>query len=333
MRQLYLFMKLAVFFLASNQVEAFANTPISVRSQTLDQSSTLIRLSSCDEGGTFRAFAEYAWEKLLNSELGLSEDNIPVPKDLEKNTSEAKGPVPPGTKIDIEIKAAAPSDEESPLRLVRYALLETLTPSESGMKSIPQAIQVLNLVMFPNSKLPLPVLGMDLVTLPGNKNLIAIDFQPTAPPTDGEENYDNMFPSYLQKYEERLKELHERHVKNQQNLLPFGGEIPPQAKRFFSPYALWTRIQDDDNKSRDALSIIQTEVFKAYCEYFDLYLEMMTDLAVQKSSLDVEYDVKQGHVDYLNYRRDFDPARPMLTRLYGEDYAEEVISDVLFKEF
>lgn len=101
--------------------------------------------------------------KATQSELGLSEENIPVPKELEKNTSEAKGPVPPGTNVDIEVKAAAPSDEESPLRLVRYALLETLTTSESGMKSIPQAIQVLNWVMFPNSELPFPVLGMDLV--------------------------------------------------------------------------------------------------------------------------------------------------------------------------
>ena len=106
-------------------------------------------------------------------------------------------------------------------------------------------------------------------------------------------------------------------MQNQQDLLPFGSEFPPQAKRFFSPYALWTRIQDDHNKSKVALSIIQTKVFKAYGEYFDLCIEMMTDLAVQKSAIDVEYNAKQGHVDYLNYRRDFDTARQMLTRLYA----------------
>jgi len=41
--------------------------------------------------------------------------------------------------------------------------------------------------------------------------------------------------------------------------------------------------------------------------------------------------VKAGHRDYLNYRRENDPARPMLTRLYGNEWTERVISEVLFK--
>jgi phycoerythrobilin:ferredoxin oxidoreductase len=36
-------------------------------------------------------------------------------------------------------------------------------------------------------------------------------------------------------------------------------------------------------------------------------------------------------VDYLNYRKANDPARPMLTRLYGEEYTEKAISEVLFE--
>jgi phycoerythrobilin:ferredoxin oxidoreductase len=310
-----------------------------------------------DKGGTYRPFAMYAWEKLLSSGL-VAENEAPVPDHLAFNSSPSKGgKSPKGTTVNIEVKSAASvevvegsSDKILPLRLARYALLETLTPNlnEEGSDefvSVPNAIQVLNLVLFPDVSLPLPVLGMDLVTLPGGKNLIAIDFQPILPPPqieiddmkgDGDDTDPHppaaLFPPQYAQYEERIEKLYEKHVSNQSDILPWGGDIPPQAKRFFSPYALWTRLQGEE-----AISTIQNEVYNAFCDYFDLYLEIMQDLqsdsSCDASSVGTESKdvIKGGHVDYLNYRRDNDPARPMLTRLYGEDYTEEIIAKVLFK--
>jgi phycoerythrobilin:ferredoxin oxidoreductase len=305
------------------------------------------------EGGTYRRFAEYAWEKILQSGL-VSEQTDAIPKELVQNSSPAKG-LPEGSVVNIELRYAAAQrmGKRSPLRLARYALLETLTPSRgstmdmvveaekgsgkverTSFLSVPQGIQVLNLVLFPDVSLPLPVLGMDLVTLPGGKNLIAIDFQPILPVDTVEDESLRLFPEKYEPFREKLCALHQRHVLDQKHVMPWGGDLPAPAKRFFSPYALWTRIQDTqlEKGMRDSQSIIEKEVFDAFCAYFDLYLEMMSVAALDD---DVEQQpnrsVWQGHVDYLSYRRANDPARPMLTRLYGKEYAETVIGEILFE--
>mmetsp|Transcript_6000 Transcript_6000/g.12282 ORF Transcript_6000/g.12282 Transcript_6000/m.12282 type:complete len:159 (+) Transcript_6000:691-1167(+) len=140
------------------------------------------------------------------------------------------------------------------------------------------------------------------------------------------------------------KKLHAIHAKYQNfegdvtPLLPWGGDIPPQAQRFFSPYALWTRLGDND-----AIKTVETVVWDAFKEYVDLYFELM--IAVQEDIdsglLDAaSNNIKEGadnrtwdgQNEYLEYRRLNDPARPMLQRLYGNDWAERVIGDVLFPE-
>jgi phycoerythrobilin:ferredoxin oxidoreductase len=332
--------------------------------------------------------------------LFLSETVKPVPTDLQYNSTPARG-MPDGSQVKIELKSAsATSSEGSPIRLARYALLETLTPSLVGvddnvddddtssvdsvaqqqsdmdvmnksapMISIPQAIHVLNLVVFPKTSLSLPVLGMDLVTLPGGKHLIAIDFQPVLPPpvptsasssspndnniNSNINNMDNehvndtvptcgiLFGPKFQKYETQLKELHQKFVLEERHIMPWGGDIPPQALRFFSPYALWTRLQDgktEDGGKGSALEIIDHQVYQAFCAYLDLYLDMMQEVQEDLGQGNIQDDdaedgaaIRQGHVDYLNYRKANDPARPMLTRLYGEEYTEKAISEVLFE--
>jgi len=314
-------------------------------------------------GGTYRRFVDYAWEKILQSGL-LSDSDDMLPEELATNSSPARG-FPEGSIVNIELRCATrPSSEgertttKSPLRLARYALLETLAPTDAtttatttceSFQSIPQGIHVLNLVLFPDVSLALPVLGVDLVTLPGGKHLMAIDFQPILPP---QENVVTVFPQPYEHYKTRLETLHQKYVLDQRDVMPWGGDIPPPAQRFFSPYALWTRIQEKQKmeeedmrtttrrRRRDCQSIIQKEVFDAFCAYFDLYLEMMLEVNHNDDENDTinttpnreeNHVVQQGHVDYLNYRRDNDPARPMLTRLYGEDYAESVIRDILFQ--
>jgi phycoerythrobilin:ferredoxin oxidoreductase len=295
--------------------------------------------SDCStKGGTYRRFAEYAWEKILQSGLLSDSDDI-LPDELATNSSPAKG-FPEGSAVNIELKCVTRRTNKSmtnsngPLRLARYALLETLAPDAAGepVQSVPQGIHVLNLVLFPDVSLALPVLGVDLVTLPGGKHLMAIDFQPIVPPQDG---VTMLFPQPYEHYRTKLEALHQKFVLDQRDVMPWGGDLPPQAQRFFSPYALWTRIQEKQmgEKRRDCQSIIEREVFDVFCAYFDLYLEMMMEVTDDDTTDNgVAKDVVwQGHVDYLNYRRDNDPARPMLTRLYGEDYAESVIRDILFQ--
>ena len=113
---------------------------------------------------------------------------------------------------------------------------------------------------------------------------------------------------------------------NQQEVLPWGEEIPPAALRYFSPCALWTRLVGSDDC--DALSIIRNEVFVAFCDYLDLYLEMMNDIKKNNAHVDshdnsesdseseserdkvqlLAEECTQGHRDYLDYRMTNDPA-------------------------
>jgi hypothetical protein len=383
-----------------------SSLPSSSTSTSTQLFMTKIKQDENVQGGIYRPFITYAWNKLQSSGL-MNHDNDDDDKNNNNtknvnklyNSSPSKGS-PEGTVVNVEIK----SMNGNALRLARYALLETMTPDSNSnsnsntddnaknMVSLNQGIHVLNLVLFPNvnTGLPIPILGMDLVTLPGGKHLIAIDFQPILPPSlqssssssssnnnDDEDNDGDiqqerlLFPTMknnksesksnqkIQEYEKKAIALYEKHVLTNQNnnILPWGGDIPAFAKRFFSPFALWTRLKDtnananaNDNDVQEngevgvnAIDIVQDQVYHAFCDYFDLYIDLLLD--VQNDSFVDENDtdnddnndtvpvdvVKQGHVDYLTYRKENDPARPMLNRLYGTEWTDEVISEVLFK--
>jgi len=351
-------------------------TMLSKSSSILSMSTTQHTGSSSiydevNEGGIYRPFANYAWDKLHSSGLfkanndnvgdeSSGSDNVAMSdRNLLFNSSPAKGS-PEGTVVNINIQrnfGREYDDDEDDndntgdggsLRVARYALLETM--NEKDMVSLDSGIHVLNLVLFPqvsNSlNIALPILGMDLVTLPGGKHLIAIDFQPILPiEKDSSDNDDDNEERKLfqngnkyAKYEERIKEIHSIHVLKQSDVVPWGGDIPPKASRFFSNYALWTRLQGDEG-----LKIIRNEVYHAFCAYFDLYLELL--LEVQQDNLKGERETSSddevqtseaqriidGQRDYIFYRRENDPARPMLNRLYGNEWADEVISKLLFQ--
>jgi len=282
----------------------------------------------------YAPFAEYAWERLrgLNHEDGtpMFLDSEVVPDNFLHKSAPSGGPSSPNTSIEIKVQGLkSMSDENRIISYARYALLETTQPENQS--SILPGIQVLNLVLFPNKSYELPIFGADLVSLPGNKHLVAIDFQPLR--TEG-----LILPISFQK---RLEETHNKY----KHSFPWGGDIPPQAKRFFSPYALWTRIGSYP-KSKEtgeaastvvadtheaAVQVIQTHVQQAFKDYLDLYLDLVVASrfnTCEKTTSQLE----QGHVAYVDYRRTNDPARPLLKRLYGEEWSEALIETVLFPE-
>ena len=333
-----------------------------VRSTTTTRSLTRTNL--------YRKFHDYGWSKLLPDDGDTQLDT--VPDELKSNTSPVKG-APPGTNVVANIrsisqfpslaKSSSKDNNHAVLRLARSAFLETQTPTNEALIT-PMTIQVLNFVLFPSPHIQdgksgeyigVPILGADIVSLPGNKHLVALDFQPVLAlngSEDGSEESDNtnnehgnsLFPKQYSHLEKKLEEIHAKYQKSASDdaepLLAWGGDIPPQAKRFFSPYALWTRLTDDN-----AMDTVSSVVYQAYQEYTDLYLELISavqnDVNAGKLVLGgttVEGDssstnpVWKGQIDYLEYRRTNDPARPMLQRLYGEDWSESVIGGVLFPD-
>ena len=103
-----------------------------------------------------------------------------------------------------------------------------------------------------------------------------------------------------------------------------GGPIPEEAKQYFSPAFLWTRLP----LGKDSDQLIEKVFFSAFCEYLDLYMKLVDD-SILVSDERAETLLK-GQRRYLNYRIEKDPARGMLSRFYGNEWTEEYIHNVLF---
>lgn len=302
----------------------------------------------------YRKFHDYGWDKLL-VDSGISDIDT-VPEELQTNTSPAKG-APEGTNVVVNVHSVSQfpflekSDDNNNqvLRLARSAFLETQSSTNEALIN-PMTIHVLNFVLFPTPHiqdsssghyLGLPIFGADIVSLPGNKHLVALDFQPVLPISNDDEKKATtpLIPHRYSQFEDKLQKIHAKYQKSNSDsvepLLAWGGDIPEQAERFFSPYALWTRLVDDD-----AIDTVNKVVWEAFQEYTDLYLELMTAVQsdVNAGKLEVvplegeDNPVWDGQLEYLEYRRTNDPARPMLQRLYGNEWSESVIGDVLFPE-
>jgi phycoerythrobilin:ferredoxin oxidoreductase len=169
-----------------------------------------------------------------------------------------------------------------------------------------KSLQVLNFVIFPHLNYDLPFFGADLVTLPGG-HLIALDMQPLF--------HDNA--SYQAKYTQPILPIFHSH----QQHLPWGGDLPEEAKPFFSPAFLWTRPQ--------ATEVVETHVFSAFKDYLQAYLNFVEQA---EPITDSQYlaNIEQAQLQYLRYRAEKDPARGMFKRFYGEEWTEEYIHGFLF---
>jgi phycoerythrobilin:ferredoxin oxidoreductase len=186
----------------------------------------------------------------------------------------------------------------SKLRQVRCACVEAGT-----------AASVLNFVINPSCRFDLPFFGADLVTLP-NGHLLALDLQPV----------DKGDSRHTEPVWERLLPIFERWRRE----LPDGGPIPDEAKPYFSPAFLWTRIplgpEGDD--------LINRVIRPAFQDYLKLYLSLEKD--AERVDDDRAHLLLEGQKRYTAYRAEKDPARGMLTRFYGSEWTEAYIHDVLF---
>ena len=107
--------------------------------------------------------------------------------------------------------------------------------------------------------------------------------------------------------------------------LPDGGPLPEAATRFFSPYFLWSRLP-----TPDADAAIVEAVLPAFEDYLRSYLDLVQSASGPLTDPSELSAVRERQLSYSRYRADKDPARPMLTRLFGEPYAERLIREVLF---
>tara|TARA_Y100001968_G_scaffold308466_1_gene327252 strand:+ start:413 stop:1189 length:777 start_codon:yes stop_codon:yes gene_type:complete len=168
---------------------------------------------------------------------------------------------------------------------------------------------VMNLVISPSNNFDLPFFGADFVTLP-NGHLIALDLQPALK--------DDII--HTQNVWGKLKSIHA----NWQVKLPSGGDIPSEAKQYFSPCFLWSRIP----LGEDGDQLISKIIKPAFDDYLNCFLDLVSNAKI--ISQDRSLTLLNGQRQYMRYRAEKDPARGMLRSFFGELWTESYINNVLF---
>ncbi len=168
---------------------------------------------------------------------------------------------------------------------------------------------VMNLVISPFNNYDLPFFGADFVTLP-NGHLIALDLQPALA--------DDLV--HTEYFSGNLKSIHA----NWQSKLPSGGDIPLEAREYFSPAFLWSRIPLGEEGDKLISQIIKP----AFDEYLNFFLDMVRDAMIISNERSLQ--LLNGQKKYMRYRAEKDPARGMLRGFFGELWTERYINNILF---
>lgn len=312
-----------------------------------------VREASSYDSGLYRQFVDHAWKKLMNSQLqNLSLVQVPIELGYKETVTPG---IRDNSTVRITIEAAISQNNTNslgPIQYARYALIETVQmPSTQPAMDMDVAvqkdstfqqtnihtdgIQVLNMVIIPYKHTGLPVFGADFVALPGNKHLLLLDAQPVRGYSNSSTTSNHML------YDDWFQQWHERN--DVQGQFDWGGDLPGPVQQYVSKYALWTRFTGSGSNENitlqncnvtDPIEIIRGPVMNVFKDHFQSYLQLLShyESSSTKDEVIQRYDHTNSSrlLDYLTYRLDNDPARPMLKRLFGAEWTEQVLHDILF---
>ena len=168
---------------------------------------------------------------------------------------------------------------------------------------------VLNFLIIPNTIYNVPFFGVDFVSLP-NSHLLVLDFQPSL----------KIQNQYNDELLEKLIKLKTRC----HSLLPLAEKMSPEVAKFFSPGVIWSKLPKEERSD----FLISNQLYTSFQEYLNLYLEILFES--EEANMDLQKELINGQNNYLQYRRDNDPAKPMLSSLFGKEFTESLIKEVLF---
>ena len=223
------------------------------------------------------------------------------------------------------------SDE---FRLIR------LTTMDAGTRT-----QVFTTVWYPHLKYNTPILGCDLLQFGQRKHLCIMDFQPIHDPTQQNTNTDNSSSSSSSscdsscEYEHLMKPIRQQYPS-------LHGQMSTRFydhDQFFSSQMLLGRHdgvgvgvgKDDNDKNNnnnkgDTLSadaMVYDEFFPAFCRYMQTYWQLHQDTTPQHHQAAATLE---RHCAYDVYSAARDPAHGLLTKCFGQEFADDYVSNILF---
>jgi Ferredoxin-dependent bilin reductase len=290
--------------------------------------------------GMYRSIGESVWQKLVAT--GWLEPCRTIPDALLSNEAPTKGMKGWITRIETRALSAIDTKDQNsrrqptrlnPISYARLALIETIpSPDHDDAESArgdarsrkgsspsvhTKGIQVLNVVILPRQTSTLPIWGADFVSLPSDKHLLLLDAQPVdAGVRVGRiSEFDAYWREWYQRYDIASR-------------FPWGGDLPDPVKPFVSSNALWTRFSSSMDDSEGLRRVNPVDSIKDHLQpvvesHLDIYLTRLADFSWANSNRNLQSD-------YIRYRRENDPARPMLKALYGEEWTESLLSKVMF---
>ena len=106
--------------------------------------------------------------------------------------------------------------------------------------------------------------------------------------------------------------------------LPLAEKMSADVAKFFSPGVIWSKLPTEESSE----FLIENQLYNSFKEYLTLYLEILFES--KEADMDLQKELINGQNNYLNFRKDNDPARPMLSSLFGKEFTESLIKEVLF---
>eukprot|EP00611_Tribonema_gayanum_P016923 TRINITY_DN2940_c0_g1_i1.p1 TRINITY_DN2940_c0_g1~~TRINITY_DN2940_c0_g1_i1.p1 ORF type:complete len:394 (-),score=99.99 TRINITY_DN2940_c0_g1_i1:356-1537(-) len=231
----------------------------------------------------YMPFMDYSLEQLV-SQIELQ----PTPMDEEMALQHSLHPAKPGRIASLLFNGPS-------IRKAR------LTYFDAG-----PAVQVFNMVVYPDPSIDAPILGVDLIAF-GKKHLAGIDFQPL-----------HADAGYADRYLSTLGDIKARYPDLSQTM---SARFYDSA-RFFSPHMLFARFEDRD--------LVPSQLFPAFSEYLSEYVEMLSK-APRVSTPEFRDAVLERHTAYDQYNAERDPAHGLFVQYFGHEWSEKFMDDFLFE--
>jgi phycocyanobilin:ferredoxin oxidoreductase len=222
-------------------------------------------------------------EDILRRELDLE------PRELPSDLARAEGTLR-GNPIVIETTMYVGPQ----IRLARFATI------------LGEGLAIGNALCLSRPEIPLPIFGADLVALSADATMIAVDLSPVLP--QGAER------------DAQLALVAEARAAHP--AFPDGGELPSFCASWFSPFALFTRV--------DALA--RSAALSAYSDFHRVFVAIARRARGDSPPSMSPAEVRAAQASYLADHRNDDKGLRMLARLFGVDWSSRYIVRVLFPD-